>query len=229
MEGWIKLHRQITDNKLWFCERFTKAQAWIDLLLLANHNPSTFFVRGNEVILKRSQLGYAITTLAKRWKWNERTVNKFLSMLQKDGMIHYRKSSITTVITIRNYGLYQDNTGQNTEQSKNRIQTNKNDKNEKKRYNDDFEKFWSIFPNSELGNKGSKKKAYNQFRKLNPDQNTLQILIDAVNKQAEHKRTLKIKGEFCPSYPHVERWLRDERWTDEIPELQTTIKLRPPE
>ena len=133
MKGWIKIHRQITENKFWFSERFTKAQAWIDLLILANHKqkPETFFIRGNEINLERGQLGYAIKTLAKRWKWNERTVDKFLLMLQKDEMIQYRKSPITTIITIKNYDSYQDYTEQNTEQSKNRVQTNKNDKNEK--------------------------------------------------------------------------------------------------
>lgn len=143
MEGFIKLHRQITENKYWFAERFTKSQAWIDLLILANHKGKTFFVRGNEVELERGQLGYAITTLAKRWKWNERTVDKFLSMLQKDEMIHYRKSPITTIISIKNYDLYQSNTEQNTEQSKNRIQTNKNVK-ECKRINKAKKNLFSI-------------------------------------------------------------------------------------
>lgn len=135
MAGYIKLHRQITENKLWFSERFTKSQAWIDLLLLANHKPATFFIRGNEVKVERGQSGYAITTLAKRWKWNKRTVDKFLSMLLKDEMIHYRKSPVTTIITIKNYHLYQDDAQQNAQQNSNRmhnrVHTNNNDKNDK--------------------------------------------------------------------------------------------------
>ena len=35
MSGWIKLHRSITDNQLYFKEPFNKTLAWIDLLLLA--------------------------------------------------------------------------------------------------------------------------------------------------------------------------------------------------
>lgn len=129
MQGWISLHRQIMNNEFYFSERFTKTQAWIDLLLLANNKPATLFIRGNEIKLKRGELGYSIKTLAKRWKWNERTVDKFLQMISKRQMIHYRKSPITTIICIKSYDFYQSNTEQNTAQSKNRIHTNNNDNN----------------------------------------------------------------------------------------------------
>ena len=36
-QGWIKLHRTLQDNKLWYSEPLTKGQAWVDLILLANH------------------------------------------------------------------------------------------------------------------------------------------------------------------------------------------------
>lgn len=133
--SWIKLYRQITNSEFWFAERFTKAQAWIDLLLLANHAPTTCFIRGIEVRVVRGQLAYAQTTLADRWKWNERTVKHFLKLLEDRKMIQFNSDNITTVITIQNYNSYQKSTEQttyqNTEQSKNRIQTNKNDNNDK--------------------------------------------------------------------------------------------------
>ena len=116
--GWIKLHRKIQDNELWFAERFTKAQAWVDILLLASYkqSPDPLFIRGNEIRLKRGQSAYAITTLAKRWKWNERTVDRFLAKLQENKMISYHKSSLTTIITINNYDLYQSKNGSGAEQ-----------------------------------------------------------------------------------------------------------------
>gem|GEM_PF-2579842 len=33
MPGWIKLHRQVTENISWFSECFTKTQAWVNLLV----------------------------------------------------------------------------------------------------------------------------------------------------------------------------------------------------
>lgn len=130
MQGWISLHRQIFNNEFYFSERFTKVQAWIDLLLLANNKPATFFIRGNEVRLKRGELGYSIKTLSQRWKWNARTVDKFLQMLSKREMIQCRKNNITTVISINNYDYYQRNTSQTTTQTNRRIHTNNNDNKE---------------------------------------------------------------------------------------------------
>ncbi len=158
--GYIALHRQITENEFWFYERFTKAQAWIDLLLLANHKPNSFDVRGNEVKVQRGQLGYSIKTLSARWKWNERTVDKFLSTLQNRQMIQYRKNHITTVITILNYNRYQGSTEQNTEQMQNRIHTNNNDKNDKE-YTEEFERFWDAY-----GKKADREKCFKKWIKL---------------------------------------------------------------
>ncbi len=80
-EGYIKLHRQIKENEFWLSERFTKAQAWIDLLLAATYKTRTVFIRGIEINLNPGELCYSKLTLSKRWKWNERTVNKYLNML----------------------------------------------------------------------------------------------------------------------------------------------------
>jgi hypothetical protein len=131
MFGFIALHRQITENELWLSERFTRAQAWIDLLLLANYKQSTIFIRGNEVHIVRGELCYSMVSLASRWKWNRRTVDSFLTWLEKRQMIHSRKNHITTVITILNYSLYQDTTQQTAQRSSSRMLTNKNDNNGK--------------------------------------------------------------------------------------------------
>jgi hypothetical protein len=146
--GWVKLHRQIVDNSLWTAERFTRAQAWLDLILLANHKQNLLFIRGNEVKTQRGELCWSILSLAKRWQWNERTVDKYLKWLSKEGMIHYIKSPVTTIISVLKYDFYQGSTEQstvqNTEQSAeqnteallNRVHTNKNVKKVKNEKND---------------------------------------------------------------------------------------------
>ncbi len=131
MQGWIKLHRQIMENEFWLSERFTKAQAWIDLTMLANYKPNTIFIRGNEVKTERGELCYSMVSLAKRWSWNERTVDKFLKLLENRQMIQSRRTALTTIITIINYSHYQSDTEQTTEQTQSRIQTNKKDKKDK--------------------------------------------------------------------------------------------------
>lgn len=133
--GWIKLYRQLDELDFYFSERFSKVQAWIDILLLATHKPRTVFIRGIEIKLKPGELAWSITSLAKRWRWNERTVKRFLNMLEERQMIHRKSDNVSTIISVKNWNEYQktteQNTEQNTEQMQSRIQTNKNDKNDK--------------------------------------------------------------------------------------------------
>ena len=137
--NYIKLYRQITENEFYFSERFTKMQAWIDLLLLARYSekPSFVCIRGNMVEVKRGELCYSIRTLAKRWKWNARTVMGFLSYLSNRQMIQYRTSSLTTTITVLNWEEYQgsaaQSTAQNAAQTQHRVHTYKKDKKERKK------------------------------------------------------------------------------------------------
>ena len=155
--GWIKLHRQITENPLYFAERFTKVQAWIDMLLECNHSTKLVFIRGNEVQIKRGQSAFSMITWGDRWKWNERTVKKFLNYLQKLEMIQYRTSHITTIITIVKYEQYQgsteQDTEQSTEQSTDRVQTNNNDKKEKNVNKKDIKHKYGEYKNVLLSDK----------------------------------------------------------------------------
>jgi hypothetical protein len=130
--GWIKLHRKIFENKLWFSEPFTKSQAWIDLFANANHQPNSFWVRGNEVKLEVGQLGWSELTMAKRWKWSRDKVRRFLSYLTSESNIRQHKTPITSIITIVNYERYQDTRQQKNIKQDNKQYTNKNDKNDKK-------------------------------------------------------------------------------------------------
>lgn len=108
MQGYIKLHREIQQHPIWVGERFSRGQAWVDLLLSAQHAGRSFRVRGNLVTLSRGQVGHSKSYLAGRWKWDRKTVQRFLDDLQDDGMITQQKSKVVTVVTIINYGTWQD-------------------------------------------------------------------------------------------------------------------------
>ncbi len=107
MDGWIKLYRKITENPLYFAEVFTRMQAWIDLLIIANHDESFIYVRGNKVIIKRGQVAKTQDTLADRWKWSRGKVIRFLDELQKDNQIVQQKSKLINLISVVNYESYQ--------------------------------------------------------------------------------------------------------------------------
>jgi hypothetical protein len=144
MAGWVKLERAFLESDLWLAEPFTKAQAWIDLFGLANHEDRTVWIRGVEVRVKRGQTARSELSLGKKWKWSRKKVRSFLKMLKREQQIEQQKNNVTSLITIINYDKYQ---GQDTpngtpkgtpkEHQKNtKGYTNKNDKNYKNEKNE---------------------------------------------------------------------------------------------
>jgi hypothetical protein len=142
MDGWIKLHRQLLDNPLWKCEPFTRGQAWIDLLILANYEKSFFFKRGVRIDVDRGQIARSEVELSDRWKWSRSKVRKFLNDLEKEQQIVQQKSNVTQLITVLKYDFYQhENTAIDTAERQQKdsrktaekhIKEEKEDKEEKK-------------------------------------------------------------------------------------------------
>lgn len=107
-DGWILLHRRIIDSDFWKYKPFSKGQAWIDLLLLANHGERTIYIRGNKVDIKRGQFIHAEKTLARRWGWSNHTVRAFVKNLVRKQKLHRRISRICSINTVVNYDKYQN-------------------------------------------------------------------------------------------------------------------------
>ncbi|MTI49444.1 MAG: DNA replication protein DnaD [Firmicutes bacterium] len=107
-KGWISLHREIQDHWLYKEKRkFSKYEAWIDLLLMANHTDKKVLI-GNELILvKRGQLITSELKLMKKWDWSKTKLRSFLDLLEKDGMAIKESDSKKTTITIVKYNDWQ--------------------------------------------------------------------------------------------------------------------------
>lgn len=51
-DGWIKLYRQIQDCWIWDDDdKYDKAHAWLDLLILANHRDKKISVDGKPITI----------------------------------------------------------------------------------------------------------------------------------------------------------------------------------
>ena len=112
MAGWVKIHRQIQENAIWTSdEPFDSRSAWIDLILMANHEEKEVFQSGKFFMIKRGQLHRSQIKLAERWHWTKKRVNNFLKELKKVNMIDFKSSkggtTQGTTITIVNYDLFQ--------------------------------------------------------------------------------------------------------------------------
>ena len=142
--GWIKVHRQIKEHYLFKEKRvFSKFEAWMDILLMANHADNKF-VLGNELIeVKKGQFITSELKLMSNWNWSKSKVRSFLSLLQKDSMIVLTTDKKKTTLTVVKYGDYQvSETTEKPQADHKRTtkrpqkDTNNNDKNDNNENND---------------------------------------------------------------------------------------------
>jgi len=106
-KGFVLLHRSLLDHWIWRAEKFTKAQAWIDLILLACHSDRQVMTRGVLVSLARGQVGASKVFLAERWKWSRPSVDRYIARLESVHMIEVSQNVVGTVITVLNYDGHQ--------------------------------------------------------------------------------------------------------------------------
>lgn len=106
-KGFIALYRSIQDHWIWESNEFSQFQAWIDLLLMVNHEDKKTVFDGKLTEIKKGSRITSIRKLCERWNWSNTKVVNFLNNLELDGMITRESDTKKTVITIVNYEVYQ--------------------------------------------------------------------------------------------------------------------------
>jgi hypothetical protein len=101
---------------------YSRCEAWIDLLCLAQYKPARINNKGEVVTLLVGQLMGARSYLAGRWNWSEDAVRWYLKTLENHGMISRqsldnsenhtqqapsKRNNQCNVLTISNYNKYQ--------------------------------------------------------------------------------------------------------------------------
>jgi hypothetical protein len=137
MKGWISLHRQIQEHWLWKDKPFSKAQAWIDILLECNHKEQKVLIKNTLFVCGRGESLNSEITWAKRWGWGRSQVRCFFKLLVSDLMIELKPNNKTTKLTVLNYSTYQDKPTTDEQQlnikrtsNEQQTNTNNNDNNE---------------------------------------------------------------------------------------------------
>lgn len=106
MSGWIKLHRKIIDNWIW--DDPEKLRAWIDILLMVNHEERQVPFDGHIITIQKGQRLTSLQKLSVRWGWSRNRVDRFLELLEEADMISTNRTPNGTVLTVINWALYQD-------------------------------------------------------------------------------------------------------------------------
>lgn len=236
-QGWISLNRELMSHWVWDCE-FSAGQAWVDLLLYANHSHAKLMIKGQLIELSRGQQARSELTISKAWKWSRNKVRRFLKNLEKDGMIELKSGHLTTVITICNYDSFQSNDttvettkGQQSKQLKdNSRNTNNNVNNENNENNtldqskiardelesSSFEYWWAKYPK-----KMAKKVVFKSWSKVikKMDEQTVRDLTNHIANDIDYRMELLASGDdraFGFDRLHPSTYLNQERYNDDI-------------
>ena len=78
-------------------------------------------------------------------------------------------------------------------------------------YSQNFQIFWEKYPN-----KVGKKSAFKEFEKVKSLKDLMPKILSAIEAQKADKISKKVNGEFAPEFQDPERWIKNERWNDEI-------------
>lgn len=107
--GWISIHRKIQQSDIWIDkEPFDKRSAWIDLIMMANHEDRQVLFDGKFIEVKRGEKITSLRMLSEKWKWSRNKVKRFLKLLESGSMIELKIDHQKTTYNIVNYNVYQN-------------------------------------------------------------------------------------------------------------------------
>ena len=82
MDGWISVSRKLTEHWVWDDKPFSKGQAWLDLIMMANHKDNKVPLGGEIIMVSRGSFITSELKLIDRWGWSKSKVRLFLKQLQ---------------------------------------------------------------------------------------------------------------------------------------------------
>ncbi len=144
-KGWIKLHRKMLDNPI-VCKDVDHLAVWVYLLLKATHKDIEKLFGKDIITLKPGQLITGRKKIASQLNISESKVNRIIKRLKNEQLIEQQVNNKGSLVTIRNWELYQNDTEQQNEQqvnnkwtaSEQQVNTNKNIRNKEYKNNNNI-------------------------------------------------------------------------------------------
>lgn len=140
MSGWIKVHREIIEKPIWIESTPEQKTILITLLMMANHQEKLWEWKGEKYKVKPGQFITSLDSIVQKAGngisiKNARTA---LKRFEKYGFLANESTNKNRLITIVNWGFYQDSEEEtaskpasNGQANGKQVATNKNEKNEK--------------------------------------------------------------------------------------------------
>jgi len=138
LQGWIKTHRRMLQSSVFKNPELFKTWMWC--LMKATHKPHKQMVGMTEIELEEGQFIFGRKQAALELNLGESKIYRFIKSLEKQTKVELKPNNKFTVVTIVNWGTYQDTENENEQQMNNKrttneqqMDTNKNVKNVKKK------------------------------------------------------------------------------------------------
>lgn len=107
MGGYIKIPRDLFDDADFSGEKFSKREAFLDLVQMAAHKPTTSIWKGRACPLERGQVITSRRFLSARWRWSVGRVHRFIDSLCDSGRCFMTLADgHITVLTIADYDSF---------------------------------------------------------------------------------------------------------------------------
>lgn len=225
-EGYIKLYRKFLDWEWW--QDHNTLVVFLYLLMTVNFSETTYKNRK----IGRGQGVYTVKDIATNNMLTNRQTRTSLEHLKSTNEICVDTSPQYSIITVNNYDKYQikadSPTNKNEKSDKqpdnqttNNLTNLTNIKEEKKERSkeyyppnpptggdDGFMKFWEAYPR-----KTNKSAAGKAWSRLNPGEDLLRVILEAISQQKTTRQWQEENGRFIPN---PAKWIVGRYWENTV-------------
>lgn len=201
-QGYIKLYRTIEDNPI-VCKDNDHFRVWHYLLYNATHKSREVIFGKEKIILKPGELIIGEEKVADKCKVSRDKARRILKAFENAQQIAQRKCSKGTLITLKNWEVYQNSTQQNAQPVHNECTTNAQrvhtNKNERMKECNNYMCVQRAYEENDFCHLGSKFKSESCFKCLRKNQCPNEtspefiILYGKEFKEYDIERTEKLK------------------------------------
>ena len=82
-----------------------------------------------------------------------------------------------------------------------------------------FDTFWKEYPR-----KVGKKQTLDAWLRLKPSPELYAEIMEALSNQIRYRKICDEHNLWYPDFPHPVRWIKHERWEDEVPLITDIVK-----
>lgn len=207
IDGYVKIYRAMLENPIVTKDVETWA-VWLYILLSATHKPKDVLFGGKRITLKPGQLLTGRNKIAEKFNISSSKVQRILKTLESEQQIEQQTGSKNRVITVKNWGKYQNSEQQSEQQLNNnwtateqQVNTNKNKK-----------KYKNISPPIDP----PLKREYGEFKKVKLTDDEYERLVQRLGKDETGKYIVRLDGWLAEGntkknhYATILNWVRKD-------------------